>query len=103
MKKEDHIPLFSDFPEITTAAWEEKIRADLKGADYNKKLLWHSDEGIDVKPYYREEDLNSLDYLDKVGQMRYPASAPNGWVICQDIYPDSDIVDANTRIKSVGQ
>ena len=46
MKKEDYKPLFTDFPEITTADWEEKIRTDLKGADYNKKLVWKTDEGI---------------------------------------------------------
>jgi methylmalonyl-CoA mutase len=39
-------PLFSDFPEISTAEWEAKIVADLKGADYEKKLLWNTDEGM---------------------------------------------------------
>ena len=63
MKKEGFKQLFTGFPEITTMAWEEKIKADLKGADYQKKLVWKTDEGIQVKPYYRQEDLDSLDYL----------------------------------------
>jgi len=100
MKKEDYKALFTDFPEITTAAWEEKIRTDLKGADYNKKLVWRTDEGIHVKPYYREEDLASLDYLENVGQLRKTGSAPNSWIICQDIFPDSNTAEANLRIKT---
>ena len=100
MKKEDYKPLFSDFPEITTSAWEEKIRTDLKGADYNKKLVWQTDEGIHVKPYYREEDLASLDYLGNVGPLRITGSAPNSWIICQDIFPDTHTAEANQRIKT---
>ena len=100
MKKEDYKPLFADFPEISTAAWEEKIKADLKGVDYNKKLVWRTDEGIKVKPYYREEDLASLDYLGNVGQLRKTGSTPNSWIICQDIFPDSNTAEANQRIKT---
>lgn len=38
---------------MTTEAWEASIAADLKGADYEKKLVWRSPEGIAVRPYYR--------------------------------------------------
>lgn len=100
MKEEVQKQLFADFPEITTKAWEEKIKADLRGADYNKKLIWKSDEGIHVKPYYREEDLDSLTYLDHLGQLRAPGSAPNGWIICQDIYTSADTREINERIKT---
>ena len=30
--------LFSDFPHVTTEEWMAKITADLKGADFDKKL-----------------------------------------------------------------
>ena len=49
--------LFQDFPPISTDTWKEKIIQDLKGADYEKKLVWKTDEGFDVQPFYREEDL----------------------------------------------
>jgi methylmalonyl-CoA mutase N-terminal domain/subunit len=49
--------MWEDFPPISTAEWEAAIRADLKGADYAKKLVWQTEEGIAVKPYYRREDL----------------------------------------------
>lgn len=46
-----------EFPPVSAAEWEAAIRADLKGADYDKKLLWRTDEGITVRPFYRAEDL----------------------------------------------
>jgi methylmalonyl-CoA mutase len=82
--------LFSEFPPVTTQDWEDKIRTDLKGADYEKKLIWKTDEGFNVKPYYRAEDLDGLGYLDAL-----PDSAPyvrgvkkesNDWKVRQDIY-----------------
>ncbi len=41
--------LFKDFPEISTEAWRNKIESDLKGADFEKKLVWKTDEGIPVQ------------------------------------------------------
>jgi len=49
--------MWEEFPPISTAEWEAAISADLKGADYTKKLVWQTEEGIAVKPYYRREDL----------------------------------------------
>jgi methylmalonyl-CoA mutase len=43
------------FPPIPTEAWEAAIAQDLKGADYEKKLVWRLDEGIAVRPYYRRD------------------------------------------------
>ena len=70
MNEEGTKKLFTEFPEIATSMWEEKIKADLKGADYEKNLIWKSDEGISVKPYYRQEDLESLDYLEGIGNLK---------------------------------
>ena len=46
-----------EFPPTPTAEWEAAIRADLKGADYEKKLVWRTEEGLAVRPYYRREDV----------------------------------------------
>ena len=100
MKEEGNKQLFANFPEITTSVWEEKIRADLKGADYQKKLIWESDEGIPVKPYYREEDLENMGYLENVGSLKNPSGAPNGWIICQDLRPGKKLEGANRRMKA---
>jgi methylmalonyl-CoA mutase len=80
--------LFSEFPPVATAQWEEQIAADLKGADYEKKLMWRTDEGFPVRPYYRGEDLAGLEYLDVLpGQFPYVRgnrTNANDWQVCQD-------------------
>ena len=52
--------LFSDFSPVSTEQWMEKVTADLKGADFEKKLVWRTNEGFKVKPFYRMEDLEGL-------------------------------------------
>ena len=90
--------LFTEFPPVTTAEWEAKIREDLKGADYEKKLVYQTYEGIKLKPYYRAEDLSSLSYL-KSNPGEYPYvrgnhSTCNQWEIRQDV-DESDVKKAN--------
>lgn len=52
--------LSQDFPPVPTDAWEAAIQKDLKGADY-ETLVWHTNEGIAVRPYYRSDALTGLD------------------------------------------
>jgi len=56
--------LLQEFPPVSTEAWEAAITQDLKGADYAKELIWQTEEGLAVKPYYRAEDTAALEYLD---------------------------------------
>jgi methylmalonyl-CoA mutase len=81
--------LFTEFPPVSTEAWEAKIFEDLKGADYDKKLIWKTPEGFSAKPYYREDDLSDLDYLKgmpgKFPFTRGTKTRGNTWVIRQDI------------------
>ena len=81
--------LFSEFPPVSTTEWEAKIFADLKGADYDKKLIWRTEEGFSVKPYYRSEDLESLTWLNGMpGHFPYTRgthSGDNAWLIRQDV------------------
>jgi len=99
MKEQFSRQLFSEFPGISTREWEEKILGDLKGADYQKSLIWKSEEGIDVKPYYREEDLNSLQYLRHAGSLRKRGDGPNNWIICQEIDLKGTLKEVNFRIR----
>ena len=41
--------LLQEFPPVSTQSWEEAIRKDLKGADYAKKLIWQTEDGLAVK------------------------------------------------------
>lgn len=87
----DHVKdaaLFTEFPPITTKEWEDKINTDLKGADYDKKLVWKTTEGFNVKPYYRTEDLEQLEYLNTPpGQFPFVRgnNTNNNWKVRQDI------------------
>ena len=45
------ISSFYNFPPVTSKAWKQQIQADLKGADYNERLIWDSPDHISVKPF----------------------------------------------------
>ncbi len=82
--------LFSDFPPVSTEQWMDKVTADLKGADFEKKLVWKTNEGFKVKPFYREEDLQGLKTTDALpGEFPYLRGTKknnNEWLIRQDIW-----------------
>jgi methylmalonyl-CoA mutase len=50
--------LFNEFPEVSSKQWKQKIQADLKGADYNETLVWKTNEGFDVKPFYHSDEFD---------------------------------------------
>jgi methylmalonyl-CoA mutase len=81
--------LFTEFPPVSTAEWEARILDDLKGADYEKKLIWKTNEGFDVKPYYREGDIKDLGIPDVLpGQYPYLRGADplrKTWEIRQEM------------------
>ncbi|MCF6242654.1 MAG: methylmalonyl-CoA mutase subunit beta, partial [Bacteroidales bacterium] len=100
MSNQSNNKLFSEFPPVSTQTWEEKIKADLKGADYDKKLIWKTIEGFNVRPYYRSEDLSGLKNLLQT----LPGNLPfvrgnkkdNNWLIRQDVFVENEI-QANTK------
>ncbi|MEG1700717.1 MAG: methylmalonyl-CoA mutase family protein [Alistipes sp.] len=80
--------LFTEFPPVSTQAWEEVITADLKGADYERKLVWKTGEGFSARPYYRAENLEGLKFLgSQAGEFPYVRGtrAHNRWRIHQTI------------------
>ena len=96
--------LFSDFPSVSTQEWMDKITADLKGADYEKKLVWKTNEGFKVKPFYRQEDLEGLKTTEGLpGQFPYirgNKKDDNTWFIRQDITVE-DPAEANAKALDV--
>lgn len=99
MKKDTAQPkLFDEFPAIDTTLWEEKIQADLKGADYEKKLIWKTLEGFKIKPYYRANHTENLLHLQALPG-EYPfvrgyRANSNVWRIREDIVV-KDVAKAN--------
>ncbi|MDH6355240.1 methylmalonyl-CoA mutase [Dysgonomonas sp. PH5-45] len=80
--------LFTDFPPVTTEEWMAKIVADLKGADFEKKLVWKTNEGFNVNPFYRSENIEGLKTADALpGEFPYVRGTKkdNEWYVRQDI------------------
>ena len=80
--------LFQEFPEVSAKQWKQKIQMDLKGADYNETLVWESLEGINVKPFYHQEDLKNIS--------SYSLPKGHDWSVGQSIYV-GDTQKANAK------
>ncbi len=98
MGQQDKPKLFKDFPPVSTQQWEDKIQEDLKGADYDKKLIWNTIDGFKVRAYYRLEDNKELEQTQALpGQFPYVRGKQfenNNWKIRQDI-EDKNYINAN--------
>src|SRR5208283_3152634 len=83
------LTLSQDFPPVPAAEWEAAIRKDLKGADYEKKLVWRTDEGIAVRPYYRSDSLAGLEGQTGSTPGRFPFVRGSGeaWTIHPEAAP----------------
>ena len=92
--------LFTEFQAPTTQEWLDKIEVDLKGADFNKKLVWRTNEGFNVQPFYRREDVLKLKTPDSLpGEfpfVRGNKKDDNTWYIRQDIVAN-DAAEANKK------
>jgi methylmalonyl-CoA mutase len=94
-----HEKRFPEFPEVTTSQWEAQIIKDLKGKEYEKTLVWRTNEGFSVRPYYRTENLEGKEYLNAA-----PGTFPfvrgncteNNWLIRQDIMVEN-LQEANKK------
>ncbi len=85
--------LFGAFPPVSTEEWKAKITADLKGADFDKKLVWRTNEGFNVQPFYRKEDLEGLPTIGSLpGEFPYVRGTRdnNDWLIRQQVQGNTD-------------
>ncbi len=96
--------LFGAFPAVSDEEWKDKIIADLKGADFDRKLVWKTSEGFDVQPYYRGGDIGKLPHMEIL-----PGNFPfvrgnkvkkNNWLVRQDIFV-KDVAEANKKSLNV--
>ncbi len=77
----------ADFDPATEPEWHAAVDKALKGADFEKKLVRSTPEGVLVRPLYRADDA------DVVGALSAPGNAPfargttaaGGWQLRQEI------------------
>ena len=96
---EKKLNLLADFPAVSTKEWMDKVTADLKGADFDRKLVWKTNEGFNVKPFYRAEDIENNTLTEAVpGKFPYirGTKADNDWFVRQDIIV-KDAAKANKK------
>lgn len=96
--------LFSEFHAPTTQEWLDKIQVDLKGADFQKRLVWKTPEGFNVQPFYRRENIENLQTPNALpgefpfvrGNKKYD----NEWYVRQEI-SESTAEKANVKAKDI--
>ena len=76
--------LFDEFDPVSAKQWKQKIQMDLKGADYNDKLVWQSPERINVKPFYHKDEFEN-------SPPPIPGH-PTQWSIAQDVFIDDEAI-----------
>ncbi|MDE7458320.1 MAG: methylmalonyl-CoA mutase small subunit, partial [Muribaculaceae bacterium] len=89
--------LFDQFPGVSYDEWRAKVETDLKGADFNKKLVWRTNEGFNVQPIYRAEDIADFKTTESLPG-EYPfirgTRTNNEWLTRQEILSE-DPAEAN--------
>jgi len=92
--------LFGEFQAPTKQEWLDKIAVDLKGADFQKRLVWKTPEGFSVQPFYQRDDVEKLSTpYSMPGEfpfVRGNKKNDNTWYIRQEIEAD-DAKVANAK------
>ena len=85
--------LFDEFNEVSSKEWKQKIQVDLKGADYNETLIWKNLEGIDVKPFYHQDDFKEV--------FKEIPGFPKDWNVAQSIFIDDEKIANHLILDSI--
>lgn len=89
--------LFAEFAPVSKQAWVDKATEDLKGADFEKKLVWRTDERFNIQPFYTAEDMDGrgvASNLSKAFARDENATGARWWVNYAEVVVDNE-ADAN--------
>ena len=95
--------LFDQFAPVTPEEWRAKAEVDLKGADFEKKMVWRTNEGFSAQPLYRSVDIADLKQTKSLpGEFPYVRGTRhnNDWNVRQNIDVD-DVQAANAKALEV--
>ncbi|WP_114945548.1 methylmalonyl-CoA mutase family protein [Microvirga calopogonii] len=77
----DDLSLAADFPQATREQWLKLVEGVLKGADFRKKLVSRSHDGIDIQPLYPKAEGSTPIAREQAGR----------WLVSQRIdHPDPE-------------
>ncbi len=85
--------LFSEFPPVSKEQWVAKATEDLKGGDFQKRLVWRTYEGFDIQPFYTLEDLEGkelVNNLSKAFARDENATGARSWVNYAEVLVDDE-------------
>ncbi len=92
--------LFAEFPPVSTEEWMERVTEDLKGAEFEKKLVWKTNEGFKVQPFYRADDIKDMKSTYALPGnfpfLRGNKTSDNSWLVRQNIEV-TDFNEANAK------
>jgi methylmalonyl-CoA mutase len=86
------LPLASEFPGASDAQWRMLVDKVLEGADFEKRLVTRTPDGLAIRPLYTRADAGL-----PMASARGPVSAPGSWDIRQ-VHGHADPAATNTAI-----
>ena len=85
-KEHEQVLLFDDFPGVSKESWRKETEKRISYED----LIWHTEDGIEVEPFYTEEEAGDL----LPGEAPLPGEFPfvrgtgrkkNSWLLTEEI------------------
>lgn len=85
-KQREQVLLFDDFPSVSKEDWKKEAEKKVSYED----LIWHTEDGIEVEPFYTEEEAG--DFFP--GETPLPGEFPfvrgtggknNGWLLTEEV------------------
>lgn len=89
-KKHGQTLLFDDFPGVSKESWRKETEKRIQEAESYEDLIWHTEDGIAVEPFYTEEEARNF----FLGKNPFPGEFPfvrgtrkkdNGWLLTEEI------------------
>lgn len=87
----EELNAFNEFPVPTYEEWKEAAIKSLKGADFDKRLLTETYEGITLQPMYQRKDIENIDTSSFPGEYPYLRSTKlldyveKTWDVAQEV------------------
>ncbi|MCG7392510.1 methylmalonyl-CoA mutase subunit beta [Microvirga sp. ACRRW] len=99
----DDLSLAADFPQATREQWLKLVEGVLKGADFSKKLVGRSQDGIEIQPVYPKAEGAARIAREEAGRWRvsqrvdHPDAAKASELALMDLEGGADALTLVTR------